>query len=237
MKSGKGAQVQDMFDDLAPRYDLMNRIMTLGQDQRWRRFVVEQADLEAKANVLDLAAGTGDIAFEVKRRFPEAVVYAGDFSIGMLHCGRRRPGGDGVLWVGCDAMSLPFSDGVFDAVTFGYLLRNVENIDTALSEVWRVLKPGGRVVCLDTVPPSGFLGPFIRAYLRLGLPLLGRLFAGNPDAYTYLSDSTLGFQDPESLKRLFVKNGFGDVSWRNFMFKTVAVHWARKPSVSSVIKS
>ena len=226
---GKGTQVREMFDELAPHYDLMNRIMTMGQDQRWRRFVVKQAGLTPGARVLDLASGTGDIAFEVLRKQPDADVIAGDFSLGMLHQGKTRKGGDRLRWVACDAMTLPFADASFDAVTFGYLLRNVEDIDVALKECLRVLKPGGRVVCLDTMPPQGITAPFARAYCKVMLPLLGRIFAGNPGAYTYLSDSTMGFHTPELLTTMFQRNGFADVTFRTFMFRTVAVHWAHKP--------
>lgn len=231
MTQGKGKQVQAMFDNLAPRYDFMNRVMTGGQDQRWRRFVVDRASLEDGATVLDLACGTGDIAFEAKRRFPNSTVHAGDFSVKMIKYGKLRDKKQALNWTVCDAMDLPFEDNTFDAVTFGYLLRNVEKIDVALSEVMRVLKPGGRVVCLDTMPPPpGILRPFITAYLRYGLPVLGRILAGNSDAYDYLSSSTLGFETPEALKGYFDHAGFEATTWRTFMFSTIAVHWARKPS-------
>lgn len=228
MSEAKGEQVRVMFDELAPNYDLMNRIMTVGQDQRWRRYVIKQAQIPAGGKVLDLAAGTGDIAFEAKKAVPDADVTAGDFSLGMMQVGKRRPGGDQISWVACDAMALPFPDNHFDAVVFGYLLRNVEKIDVALSEILRVLKPGGRAVCLDTMPPQGITGPFVRLYMKLALPLMGRIFAGNPDAYTYLSDSTINFETPENLADAFSSAGFEQVNWKTFMFKTVAVHRAER---------
>ena len=226
----KAGEVRSMFDALAPKYDRMNRIMTFGRDQSWRRFVVDRAELSSGMTVLDLAGGTGDIGFEIKRRFSDTDVVVGDFSLGMLQRGRERPQGGGVRWVACDAMRLPFADATFDAVTFGYLLRNVDDIDVALREVRRVLKPGGRVVCLDTMPPpSGFMRPFLRAYLSYGLPLLGRLIAGNTGAYAYLCSSTLGFENPERLKQYFADAGFVRTVYRTFMFQTVAVHWAAAP--------
>lgn len=226
----KAGEVRSMFDALAPKYDRMNRIMTFGRDQSWRRFVVDRAEISSGMTVLDLAGGTGDIGFEIKRRFPETDVVVGDFSLGMLQRGRERPQGDGVRWVACDAMRLPFADASFDAVTFGYLLRNVEAIDVALREVRRVLKPGGRVVCLDTMPPPpGIMRPFLRAYLSYGLPFLGRLIAGNTGAYAYLCTSTLGFENPERLKQYFADAGFERTVYRTFMFQTVAVHWAAAP--------
>lgn len=224
------SQIREMFDGLAPNYDRMNRVMTLGQDQRWRRFVVEQAKLGPDQVVLDLASGTGDIAFEIERRHPGIDVVAGDFSLGMLTQGKRRKRGGCVAWVACDALALPFADASFDAVTFGYLLRNVLSIDGALDEIRRVLKPGGRVVCLDTMPPPPSpLRPFLALYLKHGLPILGRLLAGGGQAYRYLSDSTLAFKDPDALAACFARAGFVDVCFRTFMFRTIAVHWAEKP--------
>ena len=229
----KGLKIQRMFDELAPRYDLMNRVMTLGQDQRWRRFVVDRARPEPRGRLLDLASGTGDIAFEAIRRFPRCRVVAGDFSVGMLRRGMARRHGDRLCWVACDAAALPFADASFDAVTFGYLLRNVARVDQVLSEIYRVLKPGGRVVCLDTAPPPpGLLRPFVRLYLRRGLPLLGRLFAGNSGSYAYLSNSTMAFQSPPQLRNTLLDSGFEAVSYRTFMLGTIAVHWGLKGSES-----
>ncbi|CAM2006828.1 ubiquinone/menaquinone biosynthesis methyltransferase [Acanthopleuribacter pedis] len=225
----KGARIQKMFDGLAANYDLMNRIMTMGQDQRWRRYVVDQAGLKPGCTVLDLAAGTGDIAFEVRRRFDDAAVIAGDFSLGMMAFGTGRKGGDGVHWVACDALALPFADNSFDAVLFGYLLRNVTCIQTALSEIRRVLKPGGKAVCLDTTPPPpGLLRPFIKSYLNHGLPLLGRALGTDPSAYAYLSNSTQHFETAEALADHFLQAEFDGVGFRHFLFKTIAVHWASK---------
>lgn len=227
-KEGKGAEVRAMFDDLAPRYDLMNRLMTMGRDQAWRRFVVDRAQGSDEQTLLDLASGTGDIAFEMRSRFPQAQVIAADFSLGMLQKGKERKGGDLVEWVACDAMALPFADNMFDAVTFGYLLRNVEHMDTALQEVYRVLKPGGRVVCLDTTPPRNLLAPFVRAYCKYLLPIMGRLVAGTSSSYAYLSESTLAFESPEVIGATFERNGFKKIHWKTFMFHTIAVHWAEK---------
>lgn len=230
------AQIREMFDGLAPSYDRMNRVMTLGQDQRWRRFLVDRAQLGADAQVLDLASGTGDIAFEIERRFPGIRVVAGDFSLGMLSQGKRRSRGNRVAWVACDALALPFADASFDAVTFGYLLRNVSSIDQALAEIMRVLKPGGRAVCLDTMPPPPSpMRPLLALYLKLGLPILGRLLAGGAGAYRYLSDSTLAFKDPETLAANFRQAGFSEVAYRTFMFRTIAVHWAEKAVTSPAL--
>ena len=221
--------VQAMFGRIAERYNLMNRLMTLGQDIKWRRFVVAKAALRAGDHLLDLATGTGDIAFEA---LGEGVFAVGaDFALPMMHVGQTARRGGEVGWVGADALQLPFSDAAFDAVTHGYLLRNVIDIPQALAEQFRVLKPGGRVVVLDTTPPKrNLFYPFIMLHLRYGIPLLGRLVSGNADAYNYLPESTQAFKTPDELAALLLDAGFEDVRYRLFMLGTMAVHWAVKPA-------
>ena len=134
-----------------------------------------------------------------------------------------------ISWQVCDANALPFSEGVFKAVTFGYLLRNVDDSLHVLKEVRRVLAPGGRVVCLDTTPPEkSFLYPFIRFYLRFGIPLLGRMLADDEAAYTYLTGSTMDFHDARELADLFRQAGFREVGFKKFMMGTIGVHWGEK---------
>lgn len=228
----KSMYVQDMFGRIAKRYNLMNRLMSLGQDQFWRRFVIRQAQIPNHGAVLDLATGTGDIAFEVLRTIPSAVVVGADFSLPMMYVGKRTLIGQHVRWCGADALSLPFPNARFDAVTSGYLLRNVPDIRQALDEQMRVLKPGGRMVTLDTSPPPhNLLRPFILFYLRYGIPLLGRLIAGRQgaDAYRYLPESTQAFKNPHELAKLMEDAGFVNVQYKTFMLGTMAVHWGDKP--------
>ena len=225
----KGQRVQRMFDAIAGRYDLMNRVMTLGQDQKWRRFVVEKAGDPGHGRMLDLATGTGDIAALIRRSRPEAMVVGPDFSRNMLREAKRRFPEAIISWQACDANHLPFAHNVFEAVTFGYLLRNVDDSLAVLKEVYRVLRPGGRVVCLDTTPPArNLLYPFVRLYLRFGIPLLGRLIASDEAAYSYLTGSTMGFYSAEALAGLFIQAGFADVGYKKFMVGTIGVHWGRK---------
>ncbi len=227
--SGKGPGVQRMFDAIATRYDLMNRVMTMGQDQKWRRFVVEQAGSIGDEQMLDLATGTGDIAALVKTTWPEARVTGGDFSSGMLLEAQKRFAGLDIDWQVCDANDLPYEDDTFKAVTFGYLLRNVDSSLRVLKEVHRVLRPGGRIVCLDTTPPEkNLLYPFIRMYFRWGIPLLGRMIADDEAAYAYLTGSTMGFHSAEELKELFMEAGFVDVGYKKFMMGTIGIHWGEK---------
>jgi len=225
--------VQDMFDRIAERYNVMNRIMTGGQDMKWRRFVIDKAQLPPNGKLLDLATGTGDIAFEALKKTPSAEVIGADFALQMMHVGQRQPEyGDQVGWAGADALQLPFPDDLFDAVVSGYLVRNVIDIPQTLSEQARILKSGGRIVILDTSPPpNNILKPFILLHLKYGIPLLGRLIAGKSasDAYTYLPESTQAFKTPEELATLIEEAGFTDVNFKTFMFGTMAVHWGTKP--------
>jgi demethylmenaquinone methyltransferase/2-methoxy-6-polyprenyl-1,4-benzoquinol methylase len=150
----RAAYVQEMFGRIARRYNLMNRLMTFGQDQRWRRFVIQQAQIPSGGKLLDLATGTGDIAFEGLKAARDVQAVGADFALPMMYVGRQQVAGLRVLWCGADALRLPFADNTFDAVTSGYLVRNVIDIPRTLAEQVRVLKPGGRIVILDSTPPT-----------------------------------------------------------------------------------
>lgn len=224
--------VQGMFDRIAERYNLMNRIISGGQDMKWRRKAVEAAALPRDGALLDIATGTGDIAFEAVKRYPDASVVGADFAIQMMQVGRRAGRyGEAVSWSAADALRLPFADGSFDAVVSGYLMRNVIDVPGALAEQRRVLKPGGRLVILDTSPPpQNVLRPLILLHLKIGIPLLGRLIAGKSaaDAYRYLPESTQAFKSAPELADAVAEAGFRDVDYRMFMFGTIALHWGTK---------
>lgn len=226
--------VQAMFDRIAERYDLINRLISGGQDLKWRRFAVQASALPAGGRLLDIAAGTGDIAFEALKLVPDARVVGADFALQMMRVGRRRnPFGRQVAWTGADALRLPFACDSFDVVTSGYLMRNVIDIKQALAEQRRVLKPGGRIVILDTSPPpNNLLKPLIMLHLRYGIPTIGRVIGGKDvsDAYRYLPESTAAFKTPQELARLVEAAGFDDVRLKSFMFGTMAVHWGIKRS-------
>jgi demethylmenaquinone methyltransferase/2-methoxy-6-polyprenyl-1,4-benzoquinol methylase len=225
----KGPGVQKMFDDIAERYDLMNRLMTFGQDQRWRRFVVEKAGNTEDGWVLDLASGTGDIAALLCETSPASKVIGADFSRNMLTEAAKRFCELDIGWHVCDANRLPYRDNLFRAVTFGFLLRNVDDSLVVLKEVRRVLAVGGKVVCLDTTPPGKtILYPFIQLYLRHGIPLMGRMIARDKSAYEYLTGSTIEFHEAGELASLFRQAGFQDVSYKKFMMGTIGIHWGTK---------
>jgi SAM-dependent methyltransferase len=152
--------VRGMFDRIAARYDLLNRIISGGQDMKWRRFVVEVAALPPDGKLLDIATGTGDIAFEALKQSPGAQAVGADFALGMMRVGAGRdPFGRSVDWTGADALALPYASESFDAVASGFLMRNVVDIPRALSEQWRVLKPGGVIGCREMIYGSSFTRP------------------------------------------------------------------------------
>lgn len=221
--------VQNMFTRIAGRYDTMNRLMTAGQDLKWRRYVIQQAQLPAGGRQLDIATGTGDIAYEGLKQIPGLQVVGGDFTIEMMQVGKRIPRRQAILWVGADTLALPFPDDTFDAVTSGFLMRNVIDVPAAFREQVRVTKPGGRVVVLESSPPKqNLLRPFISIHLNYVIPTLGKLVTGNADAYRYLPDSTQQFQSPESLAEIMRLSGLADVTYKLFMFGTIAVHVGQK---------
>ena len=224
------ARVRGMFDRIAHRYDRLNRIMTLGQDMAWRRSAVSMLGLAGGEHVLDLGAGTGDLALEIRRQDSTARVTAADFSPGMIAVGRRRQGAAALEWVVCDALRLPFAGRSFGGVVSGFLLRNVAELDRALSEQFRVLRPGGWAVSLDTgPPPAGRMRRLLTFYEQRLIPLLGRLLAGESEAYKYLPQSIAAFLSPETLASRFQAAGFADVSFAQRMFGTVALHRGRRP--------
>jgi demethylmenaquinone methyltransferase/2-methoxy-6-polyprenyl-1,4-benzoquinol methylase len=214
-----------MFSHIARRYDVMNRLMTFGRDRAWRRYVVQQAALSSGKHLLDLGSGTGGIAIEALRQHERLITVGADFALPMMQVGRTRADGDRVRWCGAYALRLPFPDATFDAVTSGYLIRNVPDPLAAFKEQMRVIKPGGRVVCLDTSPPPrNVLRPFILFHLCVVIPMLGRLIAGDSSAYRYLPESTQKFKTPDELAAIMHEAGLIDVRYRRFMFRTMAVH-------------
>jgi len=227
--SARAAYVARMFDRIAGRYDLLNRLMTFGQDRRWRREAVSRLSLTSRTRVLDLGAGTGDLSLEVLRQQNDARPTAADFSLPMMHVGQQRPGGERAGWVMADALRLPFAPATFDGVVSGFLLRNVSDVSPALAEQARVLRPGGRLVCLDTTPASGWMRPLLRFHLHVVIPLLGRWVAGDREAYNYLPDSTERFLTAGALASRLAEAGMIQVGFVRRMFGTVAIHWASKP--------
>ena len=223
----KSRYVQDLFTRIAHRYDLMNRLMTGGQDIRWRKEVIRRAALHPRASLLDLGAGTGDLAREALTQQPTAHVTAADFTLEMMRAGRQAA--DTFAWSAADALHLPFPAERFEAVVSGFLMRNVVDTVAALREQYRVLKPKGRIVVLDTTrPKKNLLSPFIWLHLHLVIPALGTLLSGQRDAYTYLPNSTEAFLTAEDLAARMAVAGFKRIGYKRLMFGTIAIHWGEK---------
>ncbi|MHB8646029.1 MAG: bifunctional demethylmenaquinone methyltransferase/2-methoxy-6-polyprenyl-1,4-benzoquinol methylase UbiE [Thermomicrobiales bacterium] len=230
----KAAYVNAMFDTIAPRYDLMNRVMTFGMDRGWRNAVVARAAPLTGGRALDVATGTGDIAIALARRVgPRGMVLATDFSEAMMRPGpgKAMKAGVGsiVRFMAADALDLPFPDNTFDCVTTGFAMRNVTDIERAFREMWRVTKPGGRVVCLEVAkpdfPPARFLH---QMYFNHVVPLLGRIITGNGEAYRYLPESARNFPPPPALAAIMERAGLRDVHVRRLSLGAVAVHTGMK---------
>jgi demethylmenaquinone methyltransferase / 2-methoxy-6-polyprenyl-1,4-benzoquinol methylase len=218
--------VQSMFTRIAPRYDIMNRLMTGGQDIRWRREVIRLARLNPDDSLLDLGTGTGDLAFEALRQNPDARVVAADFTLEMMRVGQRNRS---MSWSAADALHLPFSDQSFDAVVSGFLMRNVIDLQKGLQEQYRILKPDGRVIILDTTRPKrNLVSPFIWFHMHVIIPALGGLLSGFRSAYHYLPDSTEGFVTAEEMAVRMITVGFKKVQFKRLMFGTIAIHWGEK---------
>ena len=233
----KHEYVNKMFARIAHRYDFMNRVMTAGQDRRWRQLLVQQAKLPSRGRLLDIATGTGDIAFEALRQQPDlGQVVGADFTLPMMYVGQQRwqklhanydnqPDRLEMGWSGADTLHLPFPDNTFDAVASGFLMRNVTSVTLALSEQRRVCKPDGRVLILEIPRPAdNFLGTLFRLYFHRVVPLLGGIISGQREAYTYLPASAEAFLRPDELKAEMENVGLGQVGYTMLMFHTVALH-------------
>lgn len=222
--------IRQMFGRISGRYDLMNKLITMGMEGRWKRLVAQLAVSPRRSRLLDVGSGTGGVALEARRINPSLEVIALDFSIPMMEKGRLKDGKAQIGWCAGDALNLPFADMTFDAVTSGYLIRNVSDPLFAFMEQYRVLRPGGIVVCLDTSPPgSARLAPAVKWYLRLVIPMLGSLIAKDRSAYGYLASSTEGFMTPEEVAGIMTEAGFENVRYRPQMLGTQTIHTGIRP--------
>jgi demethylmenaquinone methyltransferase/2-methoxy-6-polyprenyl-1,4-benzoquinol methylase len=220
-------EVAAMFDDVAPRYDLTNDVLSLGQARLWRRAVTRAVDARPGERVLDLAAGTGTSSLPFVAA--GAQVVAADFSLGMLRVGKRAHPDLGLL--AGDALRLPFADGSFDAVTISFGLRNVADVDAALAEMARVTKPRGRlVVCEFSHPTWRPFRTVYSGYLMRALPGVARRVSSNPDAYVYLAESIRAWPDQPALAQRVAAAGWTAVGWRNLSGGIVALHRAHRPA-------
>ena len=216
------AAVEAMFDRISPVYDTMNRLMTAGLDGRWRRLTA-RAVVRPGDRVLDACCGTGALALEAQRA--GGSVTGLDFSERMLE--RARLKSAAVKWVRGDVLALPFPDGSFDAVTVGFGIRNVAELQAGLGELARVLRPGGRLGCLEITRPRGALRPFFAVWFGGLVPLAGKVLPGG-SAYTYLPASVRRFPGPEDLAEAMRRAGFAEIGWRLLGGGSVALHVATR---------
>lgn len=216
-----------MFDEVAQHYDRTNGVLSMGNSVIWRVATVRAVAPLAGEKILDLAAGTGTSSVALAKS--GADVTAADFSAGMIEVGRRKH--PGFTFVEADAMALPFADDEFDAVTISFGLRNVEDPKKALSEMFRVLKPGGRlVICEFSKPPRALFRAGYNTYMRYVMPGVVKATSSNPEAYTYLADSIREWPDQVSLSRWIRGAGFTRVAHRNLTVGVVALHRGHKPA-------
>ena len=225
------SKIKEMFSQIAPRYNLMNRLMTAGLDIHWRNELVKKAKIERKSRILDLATGTGDLAFTIRRNHSENEIIAADFAMPMLQIGKRNSLGKTIKWCVANAMNLPFPDNHFQFVTSGFLYRNLSDLHMSIKEQVRVLDRGGRLLALDSSPPPpSLLRPLVYIYLRYGIPSLGRIFGGvnGASAYQYLPESTLNFSTPQELALLLRDVGLINIGWKSYLFGTIVLIWGDK---------
>lgn len=232
----KGKQVERMFDSIAPAYDFMNTAMSFGLHRRWRDRALDAATLALRhlappERVLDVATGTGDVAFALHKRFPDASVKGIDLSNGMLKIARekfsRMPVGErgNVSFEAGDCLNLRFDDDTFSLITVAYGVRNFEQLEKGLREMWRVLEPGGVLCIVELSVPRGKLtGAAYRLYAGKLIPMVGRLVSGDSRAYSYLPESIAACRQREDMTALMRKAGFRACRWKSLTFGAVTYY-------------
>jgi demethylmenaquinone methyltransferase/2-methoxy-6-polyprenyl-1,4-benzoquinol methylase len=217
-----------MFDRISPSYDRMNLLMSMGCDGRWRRLGVRAAGAQPGDAALDVCCGTGDLAVELRRAVgPSGRVVGLDFSPQMLEVARGKS--SAVEWLQGDALALPFADGEFAAACVGFGVRNLSDHGRGFAEMSRVVRPGGRVVCLEMSTPPAPIRPFSQLWTDRGVPVLGRIVAHDPDAYRYLPESVHRFPPAPELAAIMRDAGLVDVGYRRLMMGVVALHVGTVP--------
>ncbi len=230
-RSAKTHKVANVFDSVAPRYDMMNDLMSVGLHRLWKRFTLNSVEVDQNDRILDIAAGTGDLTLGwAKKLGQQGEVWLTDINAAMLEIGQNRLQQKGytVPVVLADAENLPFPDHHFNVVSVAFGLRNMTSKSTALAEMYRVLKPGGHLLVLEFSKVYKPLAPLYDLYSFKVLPLLGRMMVKDEDSYRYLVESIRMHPDQETLKGLMLQAGFDQVDYDNFTGGVVALHKARK---------
>ncbi len=225
--------VREMFTSIAPRYDLLNHLLSFNVDRRWwrktaRRFAAVMSRPEA--SVLDLCCGTGDMTFALLRQSGKSAgrILGADFSHAMLQRAGMKSAGTSLRWVEADALRLPFPSEQFDLVTTAFGFRNLADYDAGLREIVRVLRPGAECGILDFGEPRGMVGKFYRIYFKRVLPVIGTMISGVRGPYAYLPSSVERFPAPGAMLERMRAAGFHEVSWTPYTFGIAGLYWGRK---------
>lgn len=233
----KSLQVREMFNNIAPAYDFMNRAMTFGIDRRWRRKAVDMLRRHPHATILDVATGTGDLAILLARRTDARSITGIDLAEGMIEVGRKKIADAGlserITLQTADCLNLPMPDGSFDAVTVAYGVRNFENLLAGYREMLRVLRPGGTITVIElSTPASRFVRPFYKFYTRFIIPAVGRFVSKDIRAYSYLPESIAAAPQRSDMTALMEKAGFTDTAFRSLTLGTCCIYTAHKPDIT-----
>lgn len=221
------ALIRAVFTTVAPRYDVMNDLMSLGIHRLWKRALARRV-VDIAGCIVDLAGGTGDVAQRLARADRYVIVV--DPGIEMMRVGRQRKSiASPDAWLAGEAEALPLASASVDLLTIAFGIRNVTRLEAALAEIQRVLRPGGRFVCLEFSRPAAWLAPFYDLYSWLVIPPLGAIVARAPIAYRYLVESIRRFPDQRAFAKILEEAGFCDVSWENCSFGIACLHFATKP--------
>jgi demethylmenaquinone methyltransferase/2-methoxy-6-polyprenyl-1,4-benzoquinol methylase len=221
-------RIRHVFTAVAKRYDLMNDLTSFGIHRLWKRFLVKTAGAAPGHVIVDLAGGTGGVAAQMSG--PDRHVVVCDPSLAMMEAGRQRPDTAHVSWLAGEGEAIPFADNSVDTLTISFGIRNVTHLKTALSEMHRVLKPGGRLLCLEFSKPHRLIRPFYDAFSFLVIPRLGAWIAQAPEAYIYLIESIRRFPDQDAMKDQIYQAGFAEVRYRNLGFGIACLHIGTKAS-------
>ena len=228
----KKAQVEEMFDNIAHRYDFLNHLLTLGIDITWRKKAVKFIGTIQPKRILDVASGTGDFAFEALTLKPEKVI-GFDLSEGMMNYGREKAKkmkvADVVEFVKGDSEKMPFADNSFDAITVGFGVRNFENLEVGLKEMFRVVRPGGKVAILEaSMPQNAIIRVFHSLYFGKVVPIIGKLFSKDARAYNYLPESVKVFPEGLEFVKILENIGFRNIEWQPLTFGACAFYKMEK---------
>jgi demethylmenaquinone methyltransferase/2-methoxy-6-polyprenyl-1,4-benzoquinol methylase len=229
--------VRDMFTSIAPRYDLLNHVLSMNIDRVWWKRTARlfsEVLRRPNAQALDLCCGTGDMTFALHRRLKGAPtkLIGADFSHAMLVRAERKAGNRDIRWVEADALNLPFASGQFQLVTSAFGFRNLANYDRGLAEIYRVLAPNGEVGILDFGEPQGLIGKLYRVYFRRVLPAIGTMISGVSGPYAYLPASVLRFPSPDEMLQRMRAAGFRQVSWTPYTFGIAGLYRGKKAATS-----